>query len=168
MAAPDDIILGYGIFAIGGTDIALTRGGGQFTVEREYREIEADGDRGPVKGRVVLDTSRAKLTMNALEILPANLPKMYPATKLESDAGTDTLTAKPEIEEEDYQTVTWTGRTKAGRAVIITLQNAINLENPDWTMEDKNEIVASVTYTATYEESARDVEPWEVKWVDEA
>ena len=38
------IILGKGVFSIGDTPIALTRGGGQFTVEREVRQIEADGD----------------------------------------------------------------------------------------------------------------------------
>ena len=46
--ASDGIILGAGKFYIGETLVALTRGGGQFTVEREYREINADGDRGAV------------------------------------------------------------------------------------------------------------------------
>src|SRR5690606_7782827 len=97
MAAPGDIILGHGVFSIGGTDIALTRGGGTFTIEREYRESEADADRGPVKGRIVVDTSRARLTMNVLEIIPENVPKLYPAMKHESEDGTDTITGTLEI-----------------------------------------------------------------------
>ena len=64
-----EIILGAGKFYIDGTLVALTRGGGQFTVEREFREINADGDRGPVKDRVVIDASRATLTVNALTFL---------------------------------------------------------------------------------------------------
>ena len=68
-AAADTILLGAGVVAIGGTDVALTRGGSQFTVEREFREINADGDRGPVKDRVVIDASRATLTVNALTFL---------------------------------------------------------------------------------------------------
>lgn len=64
-----EIILGAGKFYIGQTLVALTRGGGQFTVEREYREINADGDRGAVKGRVVMESSRPKLTMNVLTML---------------------------------------------------------------------------------------------------
>lgn len=64
-----EIILGAGKFYIGETLVALTRGGGQFTVEREYREINADGDRGAVKGRVVMEGSRPKLTMNVLTML---------------------------------------------------------------------------------------------------
>lgn len=64
--AAGTILLGAGIVSIGGVDVALTRGGSQFTVEREFREINADGDRGPVKDRVVMDASRATLTLNAL------------------------------------------------------------------------------------------------------
>lgn len=67
--AADTILLGAGVVSIGGVDVALTRGGSQFTVEREFREINADGDRGPVKDRVVIDASRATLTVNALTFL---------------------------------------------------------------------------------------------------
>lgn len=65
----DEIILGAGKFYVGDNLVALTRGGGQFVVEREYREINADGDRGPVKGRVHMEGSRPKLTMNVLTML---------------------------------------------------------------------------------------------------
>lgn len=64
-----EIVLGAGVFYVGSNQVALTRGGGSFTVEREYREINADGDRGAVKGRVVMESSRAKLTMNVLTML---------------------------------------------------------------------------------------------------
>lgn len=73
-----EVILGVGVFYIGDKAIALTRGGGSFAVEREYREINADGDRGPVEGRVVLEKSVAKLTMNVLTIL-SRVADLYPA-----------------------------------------------------------------------------------------
>lgn len=63
------IMLGVGIFYIGDKAIALTRGGGKFSVEREFREINADGDRGPVEDRIAMESSRATLTMNVLTIL---------------------------------------------------------------------------------------------------
>lgn len=72
----NEIILGAGKFYVGSTLVALTRGGGQFTVEREYREINADGDRGAVKGRVVMEGSRPKLTMNVLTML-TNMSALY-------------------------------------------------------------------------------------------
>lgn len=65
----NEIMLGAGVVSIDGVDVALTRGGSQFVVEREYREINADGDRGAVEGRIVMDASRPKLTLNTLQIL---------------------------------------------------------------------------------------------------
>lgn len=64
-----EIILGAGKFYIDDSLVALTRGGGQFTVTREYRDINADGDRGTVKGRVVMESSIPTLTLNVLTML---------------------------------------------------------------------------------------------------
>jgi hypothetical protein len=79
---PDNILLGVGVFYIGTTAIGLSRGGGQFTLERKYRNIAADGDFGTVKGRTAIDSSEPKLKMNLLEVISANLTKLYPATKI--------------------------------------------------------------------------------------
>lgn len=72
------ILLGAGVVSIDGVDVALTRGGSQFTVEREFRQINADGDRGPVKDRVVIDASIATLTLNALTFL-TSMASVYAA-----------------------------------------------------------------------------------------
>lgn len=73
-----EIMLGVGVFYIDDNPIALTRGGGQFTVTREFRRINADGDRGAVEGRIVMEGSEATLTMNVLTIL-TNITDLYPA-----------------------------------------------------------------------------------------
>lgn len=157
----DKIILGHGTFYIGANAVAVTRGGGQFTVERAYRDITADGDKGSVKGRVVLDESRAKLKMNLLEIVATNLPKMYPATKLTAETGV--FEAKAEIEDTDYTPVKWVGKTKDGKGVTIELDNAINKDNLDWSMVDKGEVIAALTYEACYDDTDEtEVEPWQV------
>lgn len=75
-AGAGEIVLGAGTFFVDGVAIGLTRGGGAFNVEREYREINADGDRGAVKGRVVMESSRAKLSFNALTML-TKLTSLY-------------------------------------------------------------------------------------------
>jgi len=140
---------------------------GTLTIEREYRTIGADGDYGPVKGRIRKIKSVAKLLMNALEILTTNIPKMYPATKVTTELGTDTITGKSDIEDADYNdTITWTGKTTEGRGVVITLKNAINLENIDWDIVDKEEIVAALTYTAAYDPAERTIEPWDIEFTD--
>lgn len=75
-----EILLGLGVFAIDGEDVALVRGGGSFKVEREFRDIAADGDKGSVKDRIVIDAERAKLSMNVLTML-TSITAMYPAMK---------------------------------------------------------------------------------------
>lgn len=69
-----EIILGVGKFYIGtsstdATVVALTRGGGSFVVEREFRDIAADEDPGSVNGRILKDTGRPKLKLVALQWL---------------------------------------------------------------------------------------------------
>lgn len=172
MAVPDNIILSDGVFSIGAsstaaTAIALTRGGGSFTVEREFRQIEADGDYGPVKNRIRLIKEVAKLNMKALEIVPANMEDYYPAASAAATSGstTSTFTTRSlttNITTEDYQYAQWVGYNKAGRQVLIALDNAINLENLNWNLVDKEEIVNELTYTATYIETARTTVPWKV------
>lgn len=81
--AADEILTGAGVVSLNGVDVALTRGGSQFTVEREYREINADGDRGVVQDRVVIDASRATLTVNMLTWL-TSMPNLYPAVQNEA------------------------------------------------------------------------------------
>lgn len=81
-AGNDEIVLGVGKFYVG-TDsataklVGLTRGGGSFVVEREYRDINADDDPGSVKGRISKDTGRPKLKLNALQWL-TKVAELYP------------------------------------------------------------------------------------------
>ena len=162
MAAADKIMLGMGTVTVGGTAIGLTRGGSAFVVEREYRNIEADGDKGPVQGRIVVDSEVAKLTVNALELFTAaDMIKYYPATSVTTGKLTSTLT----IASGDYNDVIWTGKTKDGKAVTITLENALNLSNLEWTLEDKNEVVPALEFTACYDEATRTTPPWNVQFV---
>ena len=73
-AGNGEILLGVGKFYVGaaaGSAVAvgLTRGGGSFVVEREYREINADEDPGAVEGRIAQEAGRPKLKLNALQWL---------------------------------------------------------------------------------------------------
>lgn len=161
----DNIILGEGIFSVNGVDIALTRGGGSFEIEREYRQIEADGDFGPVKGRIRKIKSVCRLKLNALELLPSNLTKFYPAMDLDTaDSGKDVLTAASDIADEDYSVVSFTGKTKAGKQVYIEIEDAINLENINWNLVDKEEVVPELTFTGAYDPDTRDEEPFKVEF----
>lgn len=80
-AGNNEIVLGVGKFYIGTTKedaeyAGLTRGGGAFLVEREFREINADEDPGLVEGRIEKEMGRPKLTLNALQWL-TKVSKLY-------------------------------------------------------------------------------------------
>ena len=75
-AGAGEILLGAGILSVDGTEVALSRGGGSFNVANEFRNINADGDLGPVEGRTTLDGAVATLTVNALTFL-TNMNTFY-------------------------------------------------------------------------------------------
>lgn len=161
------ILLGHGIFAINGTPVSLTRGGGKFTVERTYRKIEADGYPGAIKGNIVIDESQAKLELNQLTVVPENFGTYYPGLNIDktTNPGTVKITGDHTIKDEDYQDeVTWTGKTREGKPVKITIRNAINLENIDWEMKDKDEVINTLTYEACFTEGELEEEPWDIEW----
>lgn len=73
-AGNTEIILGVGKFYIGASSadakcVGLTRGGGSFAVEREFREINADEDPGLVEGRIEKEMARPKMKLVALQWL---------------------------------------------------------------------------------------------------
>ena len=63
----------------------------------------------------------------------------------EAEAKKTIVTGKGKIEDSDYNDfVKWTGKTKGGRSVVIKIYNAINLENFDWSLADKDEVSCSI------------------------
>lgn len=159
--AGEKIMLGYGTVTVGGTAVGMTRGGAVFSVERELRDIVADGDMGPVKGRKVIDRETAKLTVNALELFTAaNMTKYYPGTTLTTSTVSDSYTGGLTILAGDYADVIFTGKTLDGKAVTITVKDALNTGNLEWTFEDKNEVNPSLEFTAHY--TVNTTAPWTV------
>ena len=169
MASPRDILLGDGLFSFreagtttSYTDVAVTRGGGNFSVNNTYRNQEADGDRGPVQGRIAIDEQIATLTMRALELVPGNINDFYPAMNSSAGAAITTLTGLMEIASGDYKQVKWTGRTKGGNAVNIDVNYAINMEPLSWDLIDKDEVVPELVFTSCYTEALTSTPNWTV------
>lgn len=167
MATGENILLGYGVVSINNIPFGLTRGGSVFVTEREIRNIEADGDKGPVKNRINIDSEIPKLTVRGLETFSAlDVKKYYPGLSVTPGAGvtptTDIVTGTLVIAPGDYVDVKWEGKKKNGKPVTIIVKNALNLENLEWALEDKNEVIAELVYTGTYLEASRETPPWEI------
>ena len=87
-----EIILGGGAGFYLGTSkedaqlVGLIRGGATFTDKREIREQRADGDPGPVDGRLQLEESRPELTVNNFEWLTKD-KDLWPAMTTTTEEG---------------------------------------------------------------------------------
>lgn len=162
----EKIMLGCGVVSVGGVPLGLTRGGSTFAVEREFRSIEADCDRGPVKGRVVIDSEVPKLSVNALEPFAADELKSYwPGLDVDStNVAYDEVTGTLSIAAADYVDVQFVGKTKDGKAVTIQVDDALNMANIEWGLEEKSEVVPSLEFTGHYDEPTRETPPWRVRF----
>lgn len=164
-ATANNIVLGMGVIKIDNNPIGLTRDGATFSVEYENRLIQADGDRGGVKGRIVRDGAIPKLTVNHLELL-TSFDKMHSGVSVAGADANKTIKGTGKITDSDYHNVEWVGETKGGKTITIKIKNAINLENIEFDLKDKDEVIDTVTFQGTYEENATDEydELWEISY----
>ena len=81
-------------------------------------------------------------------------------------ATTTTLTGTNKLAAGDFHTVKWTGKTKAGDSIEITMTDAYSKDPMALAFSEKNDIVPKITFEATYEQSDLDsedfTEPWTV------
>ena len=56
-------------------------------------------------------------------------------------------------------------RQKDGKAVTITVKNALNMDNLEWKLEDKSEVVPKLNFTATYEEGCAEYSSMECRFL---
>lgn len=81
-------------------------------------------------------------------------------------ATTTTLTGTNVLASGDFHTVKWTGKTKAGDSIEITLPRAYSKDPMALTFSEKNDIVPKITFESTYQQSDLDsgnlTEPWTI------
>ena len=149
-----EIVLGLGAFYIYDGEepvkIAYTRGGGKFAVERTYRPISFDGLKAYAsQDMIVIDEENVSLEINMLSIFKdSDLTFLYPAMKAETGAGGTTITSNDDlaIKTDDYRKVAWKGITNTGAPIEITIENAVNVSNIDWSMQDRDEVLQTISY----------------------
>ena len=119
------VILGLLKISVDGTALGYSRGGSSFTVNRVIHHIAADGDLGDTTNAHILDEERPTLVVNQLVVDPAIFLKLFPAAANSSG----TLSPTGHIASADYHDVVAVAKTKEGKFVRITLNDAINKGN---------------------------------------
>lgn len=142
--------------------IGATRGGATFNANRELREIEADGQLGATRGLVRRTNVRPTLTVNLLEQTLDNLRRQFPGAVVETAGVWERITGGA-ITDSTYVTnvalVTTYG--EEGQFIVIVVENALVMESPDFTTEDKNEVATAVTFVGCFS-GVNASEPWRV------
>lgn len=145
--------------------IGATRGGATWTVEREQREVEVDGARGPIKGLVRVVRESAMLEVEFLEMALQTWLDITRGSEV-SDGTHNTITPALAIASGDYYTNIALVADVSGSSdpCVLKLLNA--LADGQWSISttDRDEGRLAVTFKAHYDPTDVDVIPYSILW----
>ena len=132
--------------------LGATRGGGNFVITRDIREVEADGTRSSFVGSRIVDSADAYLSTTLIEITPEHLKTVLGNADIDdSNPNHIVVTVRTAIDDGDYlQNLIWVGDTSEG-FMAIELFNALNTADFSFTFTDKNEGTATCEFHAHQE-----------------
>jgi hypothetical protein len=149
--------------------LGATRGGGEFHVAREMRQVEADGGRYRFVGDTFVDSADAYLSTTLLETGNPKVMEAAMGTAEVTTTGAKTLMKmRSRIQDEDYiGDLCWVGDVADGGFCVIHLANAFNTTDLTLTFTDKGEATLPVEFHA-FQDDVEDYDyaPYEVIFLD--
>jgi GH25 family lysozyme M1 (1,4-beta-N-acetylmuramidase) len=156
--------------------LGATRGGNSFEVEQDIKLIEIDGVRGASKGARRVIESNARIVCNLLELSTQNI--MLAIAGATATDYTDPPAVTPShdqirrtrnITDIDYvKNVAIVGKISGSdENIICMIYNALSDGGFSLGMEDREEGVLEVTFTAHYDLDNVDEEPWSIMFPKE-
>lgn len=169
---PESIIFDAGVLyknfvspAEPGDILGATRGGSEFNLNAEMREVEVDGAPGPVKGLKRFVRVEPAITINLLSLTKDNLlmaiPGAVDAAGGEDFEGYDVITSGQIKDEHYFDNIAMVARTGSGKPIIFVIENALADGNLSLSLADQDEANPSITFQAHFDpaklESASDL-----------
>lgn len=169
---PESIIFDAGVLyknfvspAEPGDRIGATRGGSEFALNAEFRDIEVDGVPGPVKGLRRLVRVAPTMTINLLSLTKDNILLAIPGASAEAGetdfTDYDVITGGQITDESYFDNLALVARTGSGKPVIFVIENALADGNLSLSFADQDEVNPSITFQAHFDpadlESAEDL-----------
>lgn len=138
-----------------GEVLGATRGGSEFNLNAEIREIEADGVPGPVKGLKRVSRAEPSININLLALTMENLKMAIPGAK-SSTAGEgfddyDVITSGQITDDSYFENLALVARTGAGKPVIVIIENALADGDLSISFADNDEANPSITFAGHYD-----------------
>lgn len=150
------------------------RGGGSYNVEPTNQGIRFDGDKGEdVKGLKRRTEWKITITANALELDHAKLLNYMPGTtevvaSTTEEPGYTKYRPNVDFADADYfSNLAYVTETKSGMVVAYVLENVLADGAFSAAMNDKDEIVSEVTFTAHFDPTNMDLVPTYVLQFDQ-
>ncbi len=147
-----------------GTLYGATRGGHAFNVTPEIRQIQVDGQRGQIMGLRRKTSEEATLTVNFIELTPANLKDMIPGAVITVLGNGITRVAPGPLVLASYiGTLAITAEMGTrDQPIILLIRNAMSNGGMSISLADNDEGVPSITFTSHYNPAQPTQTPWSV------
>lgn len=162
-----EVRMGYVNESDRGTLLGATRGGSTFTIETEYKDMAVDGAKGPVKGGRRITKVTAKLVANFIEFSTDLLKIALPGSSEEMSGTThDQITRALALAAANYKSnIVIIGEVSGTtQPIICGIENALADGNLEIACTDNEESVIQVQFTAHFDPSDLDTEPWFIRW----
>lgn len=134
--------------------IGPTRGGGNFKVERTYRNIEYDGMKGDTQGLTTVDDENATLTVKTLNASLDTFAEKLPGAKITKDSSSQKITKIESgdlgiIPDDAYiKNVTIFAQLISGEFRKITIYRVLDKNGLDFSAVQKAEGEIEMAYRA--------------------
>jgi len=159
--------------------LGACRGGSEFVVETEWRDMPFDGVGGLVKGARRAISVTCSLTVNLIEITKELLKAAVPGsdfdngTTAKDEKGFDVTgekhykikrTVEKALSDFEYTDIAIVAEYANHKAPIICgLKNAMANSNLSLTFADAEESVLTITFTGAFDPANIDEEPWFIR-----
>lgn len=164
------IRLNYVDAASPGTLIGATKGGSVFSLEREIKDLGIDGQKGVTKGARRVTKVGAKLTCNFISLSSDIIRMAIPGSSetnhpLVSPTHRE-IKAALDIALSDYlSSIAILGEVMGSTVpIIIILKNCLCDGNFELSFSDGEESVLPVQFTAHFDPTAMDTEPYTIRY----
>jgi len=132
--------------------VGATKKGGEFNDGVEFKQREADGDLGPVKGAIDLIKLAPVLKINALKIDKTNLQKFFAGMSLvDTDATYSKLTRMVDLSNSYITNVAYVGQNRSGQDIVIILYNVLGDGTLVIAFTKNEDIVPEVKFSGTFD-----------------
>jgi len=170
---PNRILIDAGAIYAGFTDednpgicVGATRGGSRFNLEREIREIAADGVMGPTRGLRRRSRVVATIEASAMEVFPNNIERLVAGADVDiSDPDFTVITGGP-VEDGDYiSNLALVGTIHGNDLPFVGIVlNALPESPLTIPLAPQDEAVIAAKWTGHFSLSDPYTEPWEL-WI---